>query len=379
MHVLILPSWYFPADSHEITGRMFHQLARAVRKEEIDARIFYAEFNLQSGFFKKSHHSIEGEVPTWRVNKWFPPKINSWLTHAWITLYADAIKDYIRKEGKPDIIHAQSYLAGSVAAALKKITGIPFIITERLSDFITGRVPKRYVHLIKDAFHEADCLTCVSPGLQEYLQQYTSSTMEVIPNFFDPDVFYHDPTTSKNEFFTWVTIGEHAHIKGLDILLQAYSEFRKKMPAQKMKLIMIDEVQEKQDLMESIQRYGVSEEIVWTGLITQKEIAEILRRSHVFVSASRFESFGKAIVEAQACGLPVIATRTDGANFIMSSPAQGILIRINDVEEMTGAMEHVYNDYHRYDSEKIVQSVDSRFSEKVVTKKWKEVYNRIAS
>lgn len=142
---------------------------------------------------------------------------------------------------------------------------------------------------------------------------------------------------------------------------------------------MIDEVPEKQELMKSIERYGISEEIIWTGLISQKELAEILRRSHVFISASRFESFGKAIVEAQACGLPVIATRTDGANFIISSPSQGILIRINDVEEMAEAMEHVYGDYNRYDAEKIINSVSSRFSEKVVIEKWKEIYKRVAS
>ena len=379
MHALILPSWYFSADSHEITGRMFHQFADAMRREGFDARIFYAELNHKSTFIKKSHHSIEDDVPTWRVNKWFPPKINSLFIRAWTARYVELIEDYIRKEGRPDIIHAQSYLAGSVALALKKKTGIPFIVTERLSDFITGRIPKRYTSMITEIFHAADYLTCVSPGLQEYLQQYTSNNIEVIPNFYDPNVFYHDPTSPKNDQFTWVTIGEPAHIKGLDILLQAYSEFRKKIPAQKMKLIMIDEVPEKQELMKSIERYGISEEIIWTGLISQKELAEILRRSHVFISASRFESFGKAIVEAQACGLPVIATRTDGANFIISSPSQGILIRINDVEEMAEAMEHVYGDYNRYDAEKIINSVSSRFSEKVVIEKWKEIYKRVAS
>lgn len=379
MHILILPSWYFRADSNEITGRMFHQFAHAMRKEGFDARIFYAELNLKSTFIKKTHHSIESDVPTWRVNKWYPPKINSVFIRAWISRYAELIHDYIRKEGRPDIIHAQSYLAGSVAAVLKKKTGIPFIITERLSNFITGRISKRYEPFIRDTFQDADGMTSVSPGLREYLQQYTSNNIEVVPNFYDPNVFYNDPTTSKNAQFTWVTVGEPAHIKGLDILLQAYSEFRKKMPAQKMKLIMIDEVAEKESLMKSIARLGFSDEIVWTGLITQKEIAEILRRSHAFISASRFESFGKAIVEAQACGLPVIATRTDGANFIMSSPSQGILIRINDVEEMTEAMEHVYNDYKRYDGEIITHTAASRFSEKVVVEKWKEIYNRIAS
>ena len=83
MHVLILPSWYFPANTQEISGRMFHHHASALRKEGIDARIFYAELNMRSPLKKVTSFAAEEGVPTWRVHLWFPPKINAYLIRLW--------------------------------------------------------------------------------------------------------------------------------------------------------------------------------------------------------------------------------------------------------------------------------------------------------
>src|SRR5688572_1058836 len=124
MHVLILPSWYFPAGSAEISGRMFHQLARALKSEGIDARILYAELNLRSPLLKKMRFEEEDQVPTWRINQWSPPKLTSFLIRNWIKKYVHELLLYIQKEGRPDLIHAQSYMAGMVCATLKRKTGI---------------------------------------------------------------------------------------------------------------------------------------------------------------------------------------------------------------------------------------------------------------
>ena len=66
MHVLILPSWYFPFDSQGIAGRMFHQLAGGLRNQNIDARIFYPHYAANGPIFKRVHETVEDGVPTWR-------------------------------------------------------------------------------------------------------------------------------------------------------------------------------------------------------------------------------------------------------------------------------------------------------------------------
>ncbi len=379
MHVLILPSWYFPAGSLDIKGRMFHQFAASLRKNGMDARIFFADFSLNSPFWNEIIFSEEDGVPTWRVRRWFPPKVHATMIDLWIRKYVRCLMDYIEKEGVPDIIHAQSYLTANAAAALKRKTGIPFIYTERLSQFITGGVPERYKTFLKNTLEEASLITGVSPGLKKHLQLYTSRNIEIVPNFYVPDIFYHDPSVKKNNTFTWISMGEPAHVKGLDVLIDAYGQFRKKNPANKMQLIMIDRIKEKEELMQIVNRYELGSEIIWKGLLSQYEIAVLLRCSHVLISASRTETFGKAILEAQACGLPIIATKTDGAGYIISSEDQGMLVEINDTLGLGEAMHEMFSHYKRYDPEKITNSVASRFKEDVVIGQWQEIYRKVAS
>ena len=377
MHVLILPSWYFPADSNEIRGRMFQQHAKALQKKGIEARILFAEFNADSPFKMKMNYAVEEGIPTWRARQWYPPKVHSLLIRLWIKKYAALIHDYIQKEGRPDIIHAQSYLTGIIAARIFQKTSIPFIVTERLSSFITGKIPGRYKPFIKKTFDEARQITCVSPGLKKKIQLYTSKNIEVVPNFFDPVVFYHDPLVRKNEIFTWVSVGEPSYIKGLDRLVHAFGQARKILPSVKMQLILIDNIREKEELIKIADEYQITDDIIWTGLISQTEIADILRNSHVFVSASRVETFGKSILEAQACGLPVVATSTDGASYIMSHPDQGIVIPNHDTGKLMDALHEMCRNYNLYNAEKITTSV-TRFRQDTIIEQWLDIYHKIA-
>jgi glycosyltransferase involved in cell wall biosynthesis len=67
------------------------------------------------------------------------------------------------------------------------------------------------------------------------------------------------------------------------------------------------------------------------------DVAPLMGALDVYVSASHTESFGLAIVEAMAAGLPVIATATEGAQEIISSEDTGVLIPIGDVEALASA------------------------------------------
>jgi glycosyltransferase involved in cell wall biosynthesis len=111
-------------------------------------------------------------------------------------------------------------------------------------------------------------------------------------------------------------------------------------------------------------------------LVAHEEVAALLQSSHVLISASRIETFGKAILEAQACGLPVIATKTDGAEFILQSPEQGLLIEKENAQALAEAMMTMKKEYFRYKSTTIEHAISTRFSRDVVIPQWKELYQR---
>lgn len=379
MHVLVIPSWYFGFGSAEITGRMFHQFASALREKNIDARILFAEFNLKQPLKKSIYKNVEIGVPTWRGGQWFVPKLNKTIINGWTKKYVQFINEYIEQEGKPDIIHAQSYLAGLLASTVKKQFGIPFIVTERLSQFATAQIPYRYKSFIAKSFDSADAITCVSPGLKEFVSNYTSNAIEIIPNFYDDSVFNYDADVIKNKTFTFISVGEPSHTKGLDLLIEAYGKIRKANPHEKMLLVLADEIKEKNDLIGFADKYGMAHEIVWKGLVSQMELSDLMRRSHIYISASRTETFGKAIIEAQACGLPVIATKTAGALYILKDREQGLLIDLNNVASLEYAMSEMFKSYETYNSMSIHDAVDKRFSKAIVMEQWVDLYQRFAS
>ena len=162
MHILILPSWYFSRDSQEITGRMFHHLARGLREKAMDARILYSEYSTSSPLLKKEEHEEEEGVPTWRYRQFYPPKLTKLILTLWKNKCVGDILDYISKEGEPDLIHAHSYLAASIASAVHQEIGVPFIYTERLSAFMTDSVPDHHSTLFEEIFTHAVCIKNVS-------------------------------------------------------------------------------------------------------------------------------------------------------------------------------------------------------------------------
>lgn len=379
MHVLILPSWYFPPGTTEIAGRMFQQLAKGLREEGVDARVLYGDYSTKGPLLKGRTYDTEDGVPTWRTAQFFVPKGNAFLMRQWINRYVKDILYYIEKEGKPDLIHAHSYFAAAVCAALQQKVPIPFIYTERLSGFILESIPKHHYPFLPGCFEQAAVITCVSPGLLSRMQPHSPKPIRVIPNFFDESIFYPDPNVKKDDLFTWVSIGEPAHVKGLDILLRAFAGLMERMKEVPMRLILIDRIPEQETLVKLAMELGINDRLTWTGLITQEEIAQLLRRSHALVSASRVETFGKVIIEAQACGLPVVATQTDGAKYIMTTPQQGELATPGSPESLMSAMGKLYVSYATYDAAAIHALTERRFGRKGVIRQWIKLYQSVES
>ncbi len=376
MYVLVIPSWYFDAGSESIAGRNFHALALALREQNVDARIFFAHLSMTDPVKMHTTYETEDGVPTYRVRQWFPPKVHKYIIHQWVDKYASLLANYILEYGEPDLIHAQSYQAAMVAEVIKIKTGIPYVYTEHLSDFLHDRIPAAYRFAIKKGITYADRMSAVSPMLREQLLSYVTGNIEVIPNFYNSNVFQFGKR-EKYKSFTWVSVGEPAFVKGYDLLLEAFGKMVQQMPEVEMQLILIDDIIERPDLIKIAEKYKVEHVIFWKGLLTQQEIADIFQHSHVYVSSSRFETFGTAMVEAQACGLPIVATRTAGAEYILQSDEQGIMTETESIEGLQQAMYTMYHQYQQYNPERISKLIFERFNRDLVTTQWISLYKEV--
>ena len=174
-------------------------------------------------------------------------------------------------------------------------------------------------------------LTTVYNGVSEYFQPVTDAgilkAVKEKYNLPDNYVFFLGNTHPKK------------NTKGA---LAAFSQFLKQTGSD-MKLVMIDyDKTELEKLLQEIGDVELMSKIVLTGYIVNQDLPAIYAQSQLFLYPSLRESFGIPLIEAMACGVPVITSNTSSMPEIAGDAA--ILIDPYKPEEITAAMIKIVND-----------------------------------
>jgi glycosyltransferase involved in cell wall biosynthesis len=85
-------------------------------------------------------------------------------------------------------------------------------------------------------------------------------------------------------------------------------------------------------------------EAIFTGYLTGQELATAYASADVFVFPSTTDTFGNVILEAQACGLPVVVSDSGGPKELVEDKANGLIARSHDVEDFARAIRTLATD-----------------------------------
>jgi glycosyltransferase involved in cell wall biosynthesis len=119
-----------------------------------------------------------------------------------------------------------------------------------------------------------------------------------------------------------VAAGRLADAKNYPLLIEAFGLVRARVPAT---LFVLGQGERADDLRRLAAERGLGDSIVWCGF--QANPWKFMRRADVFALTSRYEGFGNVLVEAMACGVPVVATRSPGTEDIVRNGVDGLLTR----------------------------------------------------
>jgi glycosyltransferase involved in cell wall biosynthesis len=166
--------------------------------------------------------------------------------------------------------------------------------------------------------------------------------VEFIPNFISLDRLRRladDDTNFSLERLTGETVltavGRLAPQKGFDILLQAVHELH--VRGHRCRLIMLGEGPERSRLMRLTGELSLQGFVEMPGFVANPY--PIMRRSDVFVLASRFEGLPVALMEAHALGIPIVSTDCiAGPREILDSSPDSLLVPVNDHVAMADAI-----------------------------------------
>lgn len=183
---------------------------------------------------------------------------------------------------------------------------------------------------------------------------------------------YHLPD---NFFFFLGNTDPKKNTKGT---LKAFSDFLKQTGSDH-KLVMLDyDRTELEKLLDEIGDKNLIDKIILTGYVINTDLPAIYCQSNIFLYPSLRESFGIPMLEAMACGVPVITSNTSSMPEVAGDAA--IIIDPFKPEEITAAMISIYNDATKRNQlieDGFVQA--ARFSWKAMAQDVLKIYNQIAS
>lgn len=234
----------------------------------------------------------------------------------------------------PDIVHAQSLISGMPALSSNRLLKIPYVVYGRGSDVY---LPNWFTRVtINKVLKNASAVIALTEHMKITMQTMYKRDVVVVPNGISPvrdagrERKKGDPT--KRILF----VGRLHPIKGTQYLLNAMSRVHKEIPDAR--LILVGDGEEREVLEGLTESLGLRKCVGFTGKIPHKKVQYFMNQAEVFVLPSLSEGFPVTILEAMACGLPIVATRVGGIPDIIEDKINGYLVDPKDQDQMADVL-----------------------------------------
>ncbi|RYE26057.1 MAG: colanic acid biosynthesis glycosyltransferase WcaL [Sphingobacteriales bacterium] len=279
---------------------------------------------------------------------------------------------------KPDIIHFEFGILARETVMLKKLTDAKMIASFRGYDmYYTGLDDKDYY---KNVWQHADGFHFLGNDLKQHAMKrgYTTNKIEaIIPPAIDTDFFTPTKAEKADDVFNIVSVGRLTWRKGYDNALQAMRHLKDQgIPFH---YTIVGDGEHLRAMQFMIQDLRLEKNITLAGSLNRDAIKILLNNSHLFLQASVSEGFCNAVIEAQAMGLPVVATDAGGLPENVVDGVTGFIVSRWDAKAMADKIAWCYQNRNTLVQmgEQGKQRVKEHFRVEDQINKFVEFYNRV--
>lgn len=271
-------------------------------------------------------------------------------------LYRKYISGLLQKNKIPSFVHVHIALkAGPIAEWIKKKYKIPYFLTEHWTIYLQDAKPnineldffKR--HIIANTVINAQKIFTVSNHLgMEIKRKWPIVNYKAIPNVVNLDIFYPG-TVVEDDVFRLI------HISGLNYQKDPESLFRAAGILKKKGIkFSLDIFGAANDIVKPfLIKEGIEKEIRVHSEVSQEILAENLRKSHALILYSRYETFGCVIIEANACGIPVVVPDTPLMRELVNDKINGVLAKPNSAEALADVLITLFYNKDQFNRDEI--------------------------
>ncbi|WEK55441.1 MAG: glycosyltransferase family 4 protein [Candidatus Cohnella colombiensis] len=342
----ILQALFFPPEQPGGVSSMVPPIAERFRNLGFEVELF----SLPKRIRNKGQDEIVFETFDWK----------QFAGNAMVDKYIQTYKDYLwwvklrLSSQNFDLIHSHHPIA---ALAMKQVfEDTPILMTVHSSYekelILNGKIAEGgpehlfLTAIYRELEHQMDQLLTVSNTFAQYMGTFLEQPerIEVIPNGYDERRF--KPIAHENETTQLVSVCRLVPAKGLDILLKACAELRRRNC--NFVLHLIGDGPSREELEQLSQQLGIYDDTIFYGYMLHPE--EMIPFFDVFVLPSRAESFGSVFAEAALCMLALVGTDVGGISEQIQDGVNGRLVPADHPIALADALETVISDPHyRYE------------------------------
>jgi glycosyltransferase involved in cell wall biosynthesis len=368
LRVLVVPKWY-PWPDRPVFGIFCREHARALATRH-DVVVLASLATPRPGFLAyRLEDAVEDGIRTLRV-RYRRPFLRP-AAMGFQLLGMLAARRRLRREGwRPDVVHAHVYQAAPPALVLGRLSRAKVAITEHYTGFQRGLVTGYDRVLAKRSFEHADVVAPVSEELAGHLRELApGARIEVVPNVVDVAAFA-PPAVAAAPGRRLLNVAALAEKKGHRHLLEALAD----IPGATLDVVGDGEL--RGELERLAATLGVADRVTFHGERSKEDVAELMRAADLFVLASLAENLPVVLIEAQASGLPAVATDVGGVSELVDAEA-GVLVTTADAPALAVAIASTLDRLDEFDPAALAQRARNRYSYEAICDRWTAIYRRL--
>lgn len=263
------------------------------------------------------------------------PKVT--MTSYGLTMFLSAapLVGRIRRDFDFDVIDAHFlYPDGFAAVLLGRLYRRPVVVSARGSDVnVYGDRPV-IRRLLRYTLQHADGAIAVSGALKRRMADHLGvppGKIAVIPNGVDMGKFFREDRDGARRTLglpggrLLLSVGSLLPVKGFDLLIDAVKELVARESAGAVRLAIVGEGPERGALEARVRRAGLQDRVSFVGAVPHEKLRHWYSAADVLCLASRHEGCPNVVLEALACGTPVVASAVGGLPEILGSEHLGVL------------------------------------------------------
>ncbi len=280
---------------------------------------------------------------------------------------------------KYDLVHA-FFGFPSGWFCCRSVNKLPYIISLRGSDVPGYNVRlgldyKLMAGLFRKIWSSASIIVANSQGLRKLASDFMQGLgIRVITNGIDTETFHPPEERSLTKPLQALTVCRLISRKRIDLLISAVAQA--KVLGLDMQLNIAGDGNLLSRLRKTAEELNIADRVTFMGRVSADRMPQLYREHHIFVMSSAHEGMSNAMLEAMASGLPIITTRCEGVEELITD--NGLVVNKAKPEEIAKAIKKLADDQETYSKMSTsARRQAERFSWTKVADEYLDCYNRV--